>query len=83
MQTLFLVSSAIHTKHGVFTADQRLEQTIATLESIKAVDPSARILIIESGAEASITDAEADKLKPYIEGLLNFNPDVQVQSFMQ
>jgi len=79
MKTLWLISSAIHTRHGIFSAEQRLEQTIATLESIKAVDPSARILIVESSAEASITDEESDKLKPYIEGLLNFNPDVQVQ----
>ena len=79
MKTLFLVSSALHTRHGVFSAEQRLEQTVSTLESIKAMDPNARILIVESGAEASITDEESDKLKPYIEGLLNFNPDVQVQ----
>lgn len=79
MKTLFLVTSAIHTKHGCFSTEQRLEQTISTLESIKAADPNARILVIECGAEASITDEESDKLKPYIEGLLNFNPDNQVQ----
>jgi hypothetical protein len=79
MKTLWLCSSALHTRHGVFSAEKRLEQTVSTLESIKAVDPSARILIIESGAEAGITTEESDKLKPYIEGLLNFNPDVQVQ----
>jgi hypothetical protein len=79
MKTLFLVSSAIHTQHGVFSAEQRLEQTIATMESIKAKDADARILLVESSAKQSVTDEEADKLKPYIEGLLNFHPDVQVQ----
>ena len=78
-KTLWLCSSALHTKHGVFSTEQRLEQTISTLESIKKIDPNARILIIESGAEASITEEESEKLKPYIEGLLNFNPDNQVQ----
>ena len=79
MKTLWLVSSAIHTKHGIFSAEQRLEQTILTLESIKAVDPNARILIVESSAEKSITDEEVDKTKPYIEELLNYNSDQQVQ----
>ena len=79
MKTLWLCSSAIHTKHGVFTADQRLEQTILTLESIKKVDPNSNILIVESSAEKSVTDEECEKLKPYIEGLLNFHPDNQVQ----
>ena len=79
MKPLFLISSAIHVKHGVFTAEQRLDQTILTLQSIRDKMPDADILVVESSGKQSITDEETEKLKPYIAGLLNFNPDQQVQ----
>lgn len=79
MIPLFLVSSAIRTKHGVFSSEQRLEQTIKTLESIKSRMPDARILLIECSAESSVTEEESKKLEPFIEGLLNYHPDNQVQ----
>jgi hypothetical protein len=47
-ESLFLVSSAIHTKHGVYSAEQRLEQTLKTLKSIKNKCP-ADIIIVEGG----------------------------------
>ena len=83
MKPLFLISSALHTKHGIFSAEQRLSQTILTLESIKDKIPNARILIIESSAEASITEDETKTLEPLVEGILNFNPDQQVQEIYQ
>ena len=79
MKTLFLVSSAIHTAHGCFSTEQRLDQTIKTFESIKSRMPDARILLIECSAENSVTEEESKKLEPFIEGLLNFHPDNQVQ----
>lgn len=83
MNPLFLVSSAIHTKHGIYSAEQRLDQTIGTLESIKKHAPDARILLVESSAKQSITDEENDKLKPYLEGILNFNHDNQVKEIYE
>jgi len=79
MKPLFICTSALHTKHGVFTAEQRLAQTIQTFESIKAKVPDSRILLIESSGESSITEEESEKIKPYVEGILNYNPDQQVQ----
>jgi hypothetical protein len=79
MKSLFFVTSAIHTKHGIYSAEQRLEQMIATLESIKTKVPESSILIIESSAAQSITEDEDNKLKPYVDGILNYNPDIQVQ----
>jgi hypothetical protein len=76
---LFLVSSAIKTRHGKFSAQERLDQTIKTLESIKSKASDARILLIECSAESSVTDEESKKLEPFIEGLLNYHPDNQVQ----
>ena len=79
MKYLFLVTSSVHTRHGVFTAEQRFDQTIKTFESIKSKVPNADILLIESSGKQSITEEEAEKMKPFITGLLNFYPDEQVQ----
>ncbi|VVC05042.1 Uncharacterised protein [uncultured archaeon] len=77
---LFLISSAIHTRHGCFSAEQRLEQTIQTLESIKKYAPDSRILLIESSAEQSITKEEAEKLHPLANSLLNLHDNEQIQA---
>ncbi len=79
MNSLFLVSSAIRTKHGVFSAEERLQQTIATFESIKAKLSNAKIILCESSGAQSITAEEIEILQPHLFGLLNFNSDVQVQ----
>ena len=76
---LFLISSCLHTRHGIFSAETRLDQTLKTLESIKSRIPDARILLIECSAENSVTEEESQKLEPFIEGLLNYYPDNQVQ----
>src|SRR5271157_4321870 len=79
MKTLFLCTSAIHTHFGKFSTDERMEQTIATLESIKTKVPDAKIIVIECSGEQSITVEESERLKPYVEGVLNFYHDQQVQ----
>jgi hypothetical protein len=79
IKTLFLIGSALHTKHGVYSAEQRLEQTINTLKSVKDKIPDAQIILSESSGESSITEEESAILKPYLLGLINYNTDIQVQ----
>lgn len=79
MDKLFIVSSAIHTKHGTFTTEQRLEQTIETFKSIRRCVPTAKILLNESGADSRLTKDEAKLLEPYLCGLLTYYEDEQVQ----
>ena len=43
----FIVTSAINSKFGVFTPDQRLEQTLGTITSIKNKIPSAKVVVME------------------------------------
>lgn len=51
MKHTFLLSSAIKTKFGVYTTQQRMEQTRDTVLSIRAAIPDAQIIIVEcSGA---------------------------------
>lgn len=79
MKSLFLVSSAISTKFGVFSRKQRLEQTIETLKSIKTKIPESKILLIESSGESSINETEINQIKPYTESIFNFHDDKAIQ----
>jgi len=79
MKPLFLVSSAIHTKHGVFSAEQRIQQTLNTFASINKYAPGAKIILIESSGSESISPEEAETLQPHLFGLLNFFHDNTVQ----
>lgn len=59
MKHLFLVTSAIDTKFGRWSSDERLQQTIRTLKSIRERIPDALIYVLESSAtkiDSSITD---------------------------
>jgi hypothetical protein len=69
-ESLFLVSSAIHTKHGVYSPEQRLEQTIETCKSIKSRCP-ADIMIIDGG-DKDLSDEEKEKLSPHIFTFISF-----------
>lgn len=48
MNHLFLISSAIVTKFGAFTKEQRLEQTKRTLLSVYTKCPNSKTVLIES-----------------------------------
>lgn len=48
MNHLFVISSAINTKFGLFDSDQRLLQTYRTFKSVYDRIPNARIAVIES-----------------------------------
>lgn len=80
MKTLFLVLSAIRTKHGCFSYDQRLEQTLDTIKSIRKKVPDAIININESSAEGFLTTEEFEKLKNAgANGIYDYSKDPQVQ----
>jgi len=54
----FIVTSAINSKFGVFTPVQRLEQTVDTIDSIRARIPDARIIVVECCGEPIRPDQE-------------------------
>lgn len=77
MTPLFLVSSALHTRFGVFTLEQRINQTVDTLNSIKHAFPSARIVLSESSGGGEITQEEVAGL-PYLDEVIvhSNNPEI-------
>ena len=50
MKSAFIITSALNTKFGVYTAEQRLAQTLDTIASIKRHVPNALIIAVELAA---------------------------------
>jgi hypothetical protein len=80
MKTLFLVGSAIHTRFGVFSAEERLEQTLGSLQSIRGKVPDAKIILSDSGAESPLTEEDKKSLTPFVNALISYHDDEQVQA---
>jgi hypothetical protein len=78
MNHTFLITSAINTKFGVFTAEQRLQQTIDTINSINGRVPGARIHLIEMSA-IPLTDEQRETLRPLVDGIMDFDEDPDVK----
>lgn len=77
MNPLFLISSAVNTKFGVFTFEQRLAQTRQTLDSVKTKMPNARTIIIESSG-AGLEPQHLTALGQMADFVIDFSTDPQV-----
>jgi hypothetical protein len=74
----FLVTSAINTKFGVYSADERLNQTIATILSIRARCANAHITLIEM-AGLPLQQSQRNILNQHINVLVDFTTTPEVQ----
>lgn len=74
----FLITSAINTKFGVFDSEQRLKQTIATIQSIRTRVPDAKLFLIEMAA-IFLTPSQRDQLLPLVDNIVDFTSDPTVQ----
>ena len=75
----FIVTSAINSKFGVFNPDQRLEQTIGTITSIKSKIPTAKIVIMEC-CGTPLTTEQAEQLKANSDYFIDYSKDPAVQA---
>jgi hypothetical protein len=78
MKHVFLVTSAVNTRFGVYNPVQRLQQTVATLKSIRERVADAKIIVIESSADALTADQEA-QLEAAADILVDFTNDAEVK----
>ena len=69
-ESVFLVSSAIHAKHGVYDTKTRLEQTIETCKSIRN-KCDAEIVVLDGGYK-DITHEEREILSKHIDKFYSF-----------
>jgi len=79
--SVFLVSSAIHAKHGVYDTQTRLEQTIETCKSIRN-KCDAEIILLDGGYQ-DITKEERDILSQYIDKFYTFSDAENIQQIQQ
>jgi hypothetical protein len=77
---LFLVSSAIHTNHGIYSAEQRLEQTVNTLKSIKQ-KCDADIILLDGGLK-SPTEEERKVLEEYTDSIISFSDASSIKDIL-
>ena len=75
---LFLVSSAIHAKHGIYNSEERLNQTIATCASIKAKVPDSDIIILDGGYK-HLSDSEKDILRGSMNRFISYTDETEVK----
>lgn len=78
MKTLIVLTSALNTKFGVHTNQQRLEQMLASIASIRTHAPGADIAVVEMGGIPP-TDQQIDTIKSQIDYYYNFSNDEAVQ----
>lgn len=79
MRSIFIVTSAIATRHGIYDASARFEQTVKTLESIRSKDPNAYIILVESSMERSISEAETNTLLNFSDLIINLHNDSELK----
>lgn len=77
LNSLFLVSSAIHAKHGIYNTQERLVQTLRTCRSIRNKVPNATIYLLDGGYK-NISDIEGKELEQHCDKFYNFSENVNV-----
>ena len=75
----FIVTSAINSKFGVFTPDQRLSQTVDTINSIKHWAPDALIIVMECCGDP-IRKEQEDILRANCDIFVDYSRDQDVQA---
>ena len=76
---LFVVTSAINSRFGVYKPEERLQQTIDTIKSIRARVPDAGIAIMECTG-VSLTEEQEQTLRANCDYFLDYTTHPEVQS---
>ena len=78
----FIVTSAINSKFGVYSPEERLTQTVITLQNIRFRVPGAKIIVMEC-AGTPITESQSNVLENNCDLLLDFSNDSDVHAIYQ
>jgi hypothetical protein len=82
MNALFFLTSALNTKFGVYDNAQRLNQTLATFDSIRRHCPGAKIAFAEM-AGVSPTDAQVRELSLHVDYWFDYTQDDAVRAIYE
>lgn len=78
----FVVTSAVNSKFGVYSPEERLAQTIITLQNIRFKVPNAKIIVMECAGTA-LTESQSNTLEQNCDLLLDFSRDPDVLAIYQ
>ena len=78
----FVVTSAVNSKFGIYTPEERLAQTVITLQNIRFRVPGAKIIVMECAGTA-LTQSQSDTLENNCDLLLDFSQDPDVLAIYQ
>lgn len=78
----FIVTSAVNSKFGIYNSEERLAQTVITLQNIKFKIPDAKIIVMEC-AGTPITESQSQVLENNCDLLLDFSSDKDVHAIYQ
>ena len=78
----FVVTSAVNSKFGVYSPAARMQQTITTLQNVRARVPDCKIVVMEC-AGTPLTDAQSELIEENCDLLLDFSRDPDVQAIYQ
>jgi hypothetical protein len=73
-----MITSAINTKFGVFTSDQRLQQTIDTINSIAGRVAGVKIYLVEMSA-IPLTQEQRSTLALLVDDIVDFDDNQDVK----
>lgn len=78
----FVVTSAVNSKFGIYTPEERLAQTVITLQNIRFRVPGVKIVVMECAGTA-LTQTQSDTLENNCDLLLDFSQDPDVLAIYQ
>jgi hypothetical protein len=78
----FIVTSAVNSKFGVYSPEERLAQTVITLQNIRFRVPDAKIIVMEC-AGTPLTESQSNILENNSDLLLDFSCDSDVHAIYQ
>lgn len=70
----FLVTSAVNTKFGVYNSEQRLQQTLDTIKSIKQAVSDAVVILIEMSA-LPLTHDQRQAIEAIVDKVIDYTND--------
>ena len=82
IQHCFIVTSAINSKFGIYSPEERLAQTVITLQNIRYKVPDAKIVVMEC-AGTPISDSQGQVLEDNCDLLIDFSRDSDVHAIYQ
>ena len=79
---LFIVTSALNANIGVVTEEERLDQTIASLISLRTHVPNA-LIIFADGSPREVPQSSFEMIKPYVNLIISWTQDAEVKYFAE